>query len=156
RAAEILGTPRQVGSTLEGRRLEEVLEGDTRRIVDLVETVRRRVEPRAEDQFVCLLPQGRRTLSVVATALPGKGELAGTVVVCDDLTQILATQRLEAWKEAVERVIHEIKNPLTPVGLAADTLKAAHAQDRARFEELFPSAIDMVLSSVRSLKALIG
>src|SRR4029077_10503537 len=61
----------------------------------------------------------------------------------------------EAWKEAVERVIHEIKNPLTPVGLAADTLKTAHAKDRARFEELFPSAIDMVLSSVRSLKALI-
>ena len=37
----------------------------------------------------------------------------------EDLTQILASQRLEAWKEAVERVIHEIKNPLTPVGLAA-------------------------------------
>ena len=44
-------------------------------------------------------------------------------MVVDDLTQILASQRLEAWKEAVERVIHEIKNPLTPVGLAAETLK---------------------------------
>jgi two-component system nitrogen regulation sensor histidine kinase NtrY len=76
-------------------------------------------------------------------------------VMCEDLTQILATQRLGAWKEAVERVIHEIKNPLTPVGLAAETLKTAHAQDRARFEELFPSAIDMVLSAVRSLKGLI-
>ena len=40
----------------------------------------------------------------------------GTVVVIEDLTQILATQRLEAWKEAVERVIHEVKNPLTPWG----------------------------------------
>jgi PAS domain S-box-containing protein len=151
RAAEILATPREV----KGRRLEEVLEGDTRRIVELAEAVRRRARPRGAEQFVCQLPAGRRTLSVVATALPGDGPTVGTVVMCEDLTQILATQRLGAWKEAVERVIHEIKNPLTPVGLAAETLKTAHAQDRARFEELFPSAIDMVLSAVRSLKGLI-
>jgi two-component system nitrogen regulation sensor histidine kinase NtrY len=78
------------------------------------------------------------------------------VVVCEDLTQILATQRLEAWKEAVERVIHEIKNPLTPAGLAADTLKTAWLRDRARFGELFPSAIEMIQGAVRDLKALIG
>jgi len=78
------------------------------------------------------------------------------VVVIEDLTQILATQRLEAWKEAVERVIHEVKNPLTPVGLAAETLKTAWARDPARFADLFPSAIDMILGAVRDLKELIG
>jgi len=77
-------------------------------------------------------------------------------VVCDDLTQILATQRLEAWKEAVERVIHEIKNPLTPVGLAGETLKTAWGRDPARFAAVFPSAIDMILGAVRDLKELIG
>jgi two-component system nitrogen regulation sensor histidine kinase NtrY len=152
RAAEILA----VTAPREGRRLDEVLEGDTRRIIDLVETVRRTGAPREEAQLVCQLPQGRRTLSVIASALPGGGRPQGTVVVCEDLTQILANQRLGAWKEAVERVIHEIKNPLTPVGLAAETLKSAYARDRARFEELFPSAIDMVLSSVRDLKDLIA
>jgi signal transduction histidine kinase len=70
--------------------------------------------------------------------------------------KILKSQRLEAWKEAVERVIHEIKNPLTPVALAAETLRSAYAQDRARFDELFPSAIEMVLTSVKNLKELIG
>src|SRR5207247_1779914 len=128
----------------------------TRRIVDLVEAVRRGRASREEAQLVCQLPRGRRTLSVVASALPGDGGGQGTVVVCEDLTQILATQRLEAWKEAVERVIHEIKNPLTPVGLAAETLKSAHANDPGRFDALFPSAIDMVLSSVRDLKELIA
>jgi nitrogen fixation/metabolism regulation signal transduction histidine kinase len=78
------------------------------------------------------------------------------VVVIEDLTQILATQRLTAWKEAVERVIHEVKNPLTPVGLAAETLKTAWARDKARFADLFPSAIDMILGAVRDLKDLIG
>jgi nitrogen fixation/metabolism regulation signal transduction histidine kinase len=70
--------------------------------------------------------------------------------------KILATERLEAWKEAVERVIHEIKNPLTPVGLAAETLKTAWARDRERFASVFPSAIDMILGAVRDLKELIG
>jgi two-component system nitrogen regulation sensor histidine kinase NtrY len=78
------------------------------------------------------------------------------VVVLDDLTELLAHQRLQAWKEAVERVIHEIKNPLTPVGLAAQTLRNAHAEDRARFEQLFPSAIEMILGAVRDLKELIS
>jgi two-component system nitrogen regulation sensor histidine kinase NtrY len=112
---------------------------------------------RREAQILCRLPQGRRTLSVVASALFGEGRRPiGTVVVCEDLTQILASQRLEAWKEAVERVIHEIKNPLTPVGLAADTLKTAWVRDRARFGELFPSAIEMIQGSVHDLKALLG
>jgi signal transduction histidine kinase len=70
--------------------------------------------------------------------------------------RLLATERLEAWKEAVERVIHEIKNPLTPVGLAAETLKTAWARDRERFASVFPSAIDMILGAVRDLKELIG
>ncbi len=70
--------------------------------------------------------------------------------------KILASQRLEAWKEAVERVIHEIKNPLTPVGLAAETLKTAWGRDRERFASVFPSAIDMILGAVRDLKELIG
>jgi two-component system nitrogen regulation sensor histidine kinase NtrY len=152
RASQILA----VSADARGRRLEEVLEGDACRIAELVEAVRKGASHREEAQLVCQLPRGRRTLSVVATALPGDGRTLGTVVVCEDLTEILATQRLGAWKEAVERVIHEIKNPLTPVGLAAETLRSAHAHDRARFEELFPSAIEMVLSSVHDLKELIA
>ena len=152
RAGEILATPAKVI----GQTLDEVLQGDTRRVLDLVALVREGKTPREQAHLVCQLPAGRRSLSVVVSALPGEGGTTGTVVVCEDLTQVLATQRLEAWKEAVERVIHELKNPLTPVGLAAQTLKSAHARDRKRFEEMFPPAIDMILSSVRDLKELIA
>ena len=155
RAAEILAVRARDAI---GRTLDDVLgDSDLGRLARLVEPVREGRAARQEGQFVCRLPQGRRTLSVVATALAAQdGHRAGTVVVCEDLTQILATQRLEAWKEAVERVIHEIKNPLTPVGLAAQTLKTAHEGDPAKFQALFPSAIDMILSSVRALKDLIS
>jgi signal transduction histidine kinase len=155
RAGEILGL---APARAHGRTLEEALgDASTVRLVEAVAPVRDGREARHEAQVVCGLPQGRRTLSVVASALLGEGRRSlGTVVVVEDLTHILATQRLEAWKEAVERVIHEIKNPLTPVGLAADTLKTAWTQDPMRFAALFPSAIDMIQGAVRDLKALIG
>jgi PAS domain S-box-containing protein len=155
RAGEILGLP---PAEVHGRKLEDALGGPgTARLVEVVAPVRDGRAARREAQVLCRLPRGRRTLSVVASVLLGEGRRPiGTVVVCEDLTQILASQRLEAWKEAVERVIHEIKNPLTPVGLAADTLKTAWARDRARFGELFPSAIDMIQAAVRDLKTLIG
>ncbi|MGE5125631.1 MAG: ATP-binding protein [Betaproteobacteria bacterium] len=153
RASEILGLAPE---RARGCRLGEVLAA-CNRLVDAVAPVREGRLPRHEAQVVCDLPQGRRTLSVVASALLGEGRRPiGTVVVVDDLTQILASQRLEAWKEAVERVIHEIKNPLTPVGLAAETLKTAWSREPARFADLFPSAIDMILGAVRDLKQLIG
>jgi PAS domain S-box-containing protein len=155
RAGEILGLPPE---DVHGRTLEEALAGaGTARLAEVVAEVRDGRARRREAQVPCQLPNGRRTLSVVASALLGEGERPiGTVVVCEDLTQVLASQRLEAWKEAVERVIHEIKNPLTPVGLAADTLKTAWQRDRSRFGELFPSAIEMIRDSVRDLKVLIG
>jgi two-component system nitrogen regulation sensor histidine kinase NtrY len=155
RAGEILGLAPEVAR---GLSLEEALGGAaTARLAEAVAAVRDGREERHEAQAVCELPQGRRTLSVVASTLRGEGHRPiGTVVVIEDLTQILATQRLTAWKEAVERVIHEIKNPLTPVGLAAETLKTAWGKDPARFAGLFPSAIDMILGAVRDLKDLLG
>jgi two-component system nitrogen regulation sensor histidine kinase NtrY len=153
RAGEILGLAPE--SAL-GRPVAEALAGAPR-LLEVVAPVRDGRESRREAQLVCELPNGRRTLAVVASALLGEGRRPiGTVVVVEDLTQILATQRLEAWKEAVERVIHEIKNPLTPVGLAAETLRSAWSRDKGRFGEIFPGAIDMILGSVRDLKDLIG
>jgi len=155
RAGEILGLAPEGAR---GRTLEEALGGAaTVRIVEVVAPVRHGREAWSEAQVACELPPGRRTLAVTASALRGEGgRPIGTVVVVEDLTEILATQRLTAWKEAVERVIHEIKNPLTPVGLAAETLKTAWGRDPARFADLFPSAIDMILGAVRNLKDLIG
>lgn len=153
RAAEILGIAM---GDVQGQILADALSGtEAARLLDLVAAVQKTGGVQ-KTQLTLRLPQGRRTLSVVASALPGPlGRPPGTVVVLDDLTQLLATQRLEAWKEAVERVIHEIKNPLTPVALAAQTLRSAYEQDRVRFDALFPSAVDMILQSVQSLKGLI-
>ena len=155
RAAEILSL-RRAGA--EGRPVQEVLAGpEAGRVRELIASTEDGGLIPRKAQISLRLPQGRRTLSVVASPLPGEaGRRVGTVLAFDDLTELLASQRLAAWKEAVERVIHEIKNPLTPVGLAAQTLRSAYAEDRRRFDDLFPSAIDMILQAVKDLKELIS
>ena len=48
----------------------------------------------------------------------------GYVAVFDDITQLIAAQRAAAWGEVARRLAHEIKNPLTPIQLAAERLQA--------------------------------
>jgi nitrogen fixation/metabolism regulation signal transduction histidine kinase len=47
----------------------------------------------------------------------------GYVVVFDDITQVISAQRALAWGEVARRLAHEIKNPLTPIQLAAERLE---------------------------------
>ena len=155
RAGEILGVAAEDAI---GRPITELLaDGERRRLLEFVDGACQGGREARQGQVQMKLAQGTHTLSVVASPLVGEADrVLGTVIVFDDLTQILATQRLSAWKEAVERVIHEIKNPLTPVGLSAQTLLTAFEHDRARFDQMFPSAVQMILDSVRDLRALIG
>ena len=46
----------------------------------------------------------------------------GYVVVFDDITRLVAGQKSAAWGEVARRLAHEIKNPLTPIQLAAERL----------------------------------
>jgi nitrogen fixation/metabolism regulation signal transduction histidine kinase len=48
---------------------------------------------------------------------------AGYVVVLEDLTDIVRAQKQAAWREVARRIAHEIKNPLTPIALAAERIQ---------------------------------
>lgn len=50
-------------------------------------------------------------------------EIGGQVVVFDDVTVLDQAQREAAWAEVARRLAHEVKNPLTPIQLAAERLK---------------------------------
>lgn len=54
---------------------------------------------------------------------PDAPERTGHVVVFDDVTMLDQAQRQAAWAELARRLAHEIKNPLTPIRLAAERLK---------------------------------
>ena len=66
----------------------------------------------------------RRILNCASSPLPGEaGRAGGAIVVFDDVTDLLDAQREAAWGEVARRLAHEIKNPLTPIRLAAERIR---------------------------------
>jgi len=59
------------------------------------------------------------SVALTATALANSG---GAVLVIEDLSELIAAQRAAAWQEVARRMAHEIKNPLTPIQLAAERI----------------------------------
>src|SRR5581483_414246 len=53
-----------------------------------------------------------RTFRVSIVPLPDSDE---EMLIAEDVTEILRSNRLEAWGEMARQVAHEIKNPLTPI-----------------------------------------
>ena len=73
-----------------------------------------------ESGQVARVKQGK-TLLVRGALLP---EVDGDhVLVIDDITDVVSAQRAIAWGEVARRLAHEIKNPLTPIRLAAERLQ---------------------------------
>jgi two-component system nitrogen regulation sensor histidine kinase NtrY len=63
-------------------------------------------------------------LAAVATPLLGdSGAHEGVVLVLDDVTPLIRTQKVAAWRDVARRLAHEIKNPLTPIQLSAERLR---------------------------------
>ena len=65
---------------------------------------------------------GEREWTLVWVPVPGEGEPAALLVV-EDVTETLRSQRLEAWAEMARIIAHEIKNPLTPIRLNIEHLQ---------------------------------
>lgn len=82
----------------------------------------------------------------------------GYVVVLEDLTDILRAQRQVAWREVARRIAHEIKNPLTPLALAAERIRRhldrAAAPDASSMSIIRQCAVT-IASSVETVRTLV-
>ncbi|CAN5248730.1 PAS domain-containing sensor histidine kinase [soil metagenome] len=56
-------------------------------------------------------------------------DVSGHILTFDDITQQLLDQRRAAWSDVARRIAHEIKNPLTPIQLAAERLQRRYAKE---------------------------
>ena len=84
-------------------------------------------------QIVLRTDTARRILNCASSPLPGEvsgapdtasaSQPAGVIIVFDDVTELLVVQREAAWGEVARRLAHEIKNPLTPIRLAAERIR---------------------------------
>lgn len=80
----------------------------------------------------------------------------GYVLVFDDISDLLAAQRDAAWGEVARRLAHEIKNPLTPIQLAAERLehKLANRLD-PQHAELLARNTQTIVRQVSALKQMV-
>ena len=62
-----------------------------------------------------------QTLLARGSILPERQ--VGHVIVFDDISEVITAQRTLAWTEVARRLAHEIKNPLTPIQLAAERME---------------------------------
>jgi two-component system, NtrC family, nitrogen regulation sensor histidine kinase NtrY len=68
--------------------------------------------------------------------------------------QLERTHRLEAWAEMARQVAHDIKNPLTPIQLAAEHLRRVHADRGKPLSPVLESCVDTILLQVRMLRQI--
>jgi nitrogen fixation/metabolism regulation signal transduction histidine kinase len=90
-------------------------------------------------------------------ALPKSPSGDGYVVVFDDITQLIAAQRSEAWGEVARRLAHEIKNPLTPIQLSAERLQMKLADKlEGSARELLDRSTHTIVSQVEAMKNMVN
>jgi two-component system nitrogen regulation sensor histidine kinase NtrY len=86
---------------------------------------------------------------------PGGGPPRGRVLVIEDLTELIKAQQLAAWNEAARRIAHEIKNPLTPIRLAAERMLKKHRQGDAGLGKALEEGVDIIVREVGTLQAMV-
>jgi nitrogen fixation/metabolism regulation signal transduction histidine kinase len=108
-----------------------------------------------EKQIVYAGRKGEQMLLLRGTRLPA-GSATGYVVVFDDITHVLQSQRDVAWTEVARRLAHEIKNPLTPIQLSAERLQMKLADKLAAPEaEMLARSTRTIVNQVAALKNMV-
>lgn len=106
-------------SDMIGRKLADVVP-EFARLIATGTSRRRRF---AEEQIILERDGAILTLRARIATERVDGRVIGYVVTFDDVTDLLTAQRKAAWSDVARRIAHEIKNPLTPIQLAADRLR---------------------------------
>jgi two-component system nitrogen regulation sensor histidine kinase NtrY len=91
-----------------------------------------------------------RTLAVKITT-----DEAGKVLTFDDITQQLLDQRRAAWSDVARRIAHEIKNPLTPIQLAAERLQRRYGKQIEDGEGVFGQLTGTIVRQVADLRRMV-
>jgi len=93
---------------------------------------------------------GQRTLAVKRMRY---GD--GFVLTFDDITDQLSDQRRAAWSDIARRIAHEIKNPLTPIQLAAERLQRRYGAEVGTDPETFARLTDTIIRQVGDLRRMV-
>jgi two-component system, NtrC family, nitrogen regulation sensor histidine kinase NtrY len=114
------------------RRLDQLIRSEDWSVIErLLRRARRTGQATEQAQLIGSGEGGPETsalpVAITATALRASAsQKRGVVLVLEDLSELLAAQRVAAWSEVARRMAHEIKNPLTPIQLSAERIAKSY------------------------------
>ncbi len=103
--------------------------------------------------------EGRQVLHCHSTPLAGLegGVKGGHVLVFDDITALIKAQRDSAWGEVARRLAHEIKNPLTPIQLAAERLRHKYLRKMDEKDaDVLDRSTHTIVQQVEAMKEMVN
>ncbi len=112
------------------------------------EHLQREIEISVEHRHLHILARGARLSGA------GSAGFSGYLMVLDDVSSLAEAQRHRAWAEVAQRLAHEIKNPLTPIKLAAERLQRRFRKS-ADNTDVFDSCTHAIITQVERLQRLI-
>jgi nitrogen fixation/metabolism regulation signal transduction histidine kinase len=143
-----------------GERLDDIIINHPS-LDPLGEVLSRHVTNKMEEwreQITLQATGNKKILMCRGSLLPGGwGPRGGAVVVFDDITALLQAQRDAAWGEVARRLAHEIKNPLTPIQLAAERVrhKVLDKLD-AHDAQLVERSTHTIIQQVEAMKSMVN
>ena len=82
--------------------------------------------------------------------------VVGYVVTFENVSDLLDAQRKAAWADVARRIAHEIKNPLTPIQLAAERLGAKYMPEDEKRRGSFAKYLDTISRQVDDIGRLVN
>ncbi|MFH1700486.1 MAG: ATP-binding protein [Candidatus Zixiibacteriota bacterium] len=73
----------------------------------------------------------------------------------DSQKRLVMTEKIAAWQSIGRKVAHEVKNPLTPIAIAADDLRRSYSERQPNFEKILSECTGTITREVDRLKKLI-
>ena len=111
-----------------------------------------------QEQIIVHTETGRRDLMCACSDLSSETQdEVGFVIVFDDITIQLQSQRDAAWGEVARRLAHEIKNPLTPIQLSAERLRRKYLKKMPKEEsEILDRSTHIIVEQVAAMKEMVN
>ena len=151
--------PNRSASSLLGVDLEQSIGRDLAEVAPamtaLLDEAGRRPDRLAQSQVQLAGGNSTRTLLVRIAAEHDERDISGYVVTFDDITELLSAQRKAAWADIARRIAHEIKNPLTPIQLAAERLRRRYLKEIKQDPETFTTCTDTIIRHVGDIGRMV-
>ncbi|TAL30951.1 MAG: HAMP domain-containing protein [Spirochaetes bacterium] len=71
-------------------------------------------------------------------------------------TVMFHTQKLEAWRDMARKLVHEIKNPLTPIRLSAERIQKRYSENHPEIGSIVMTGTDTIIEEVKVLMNMLS